>query len=160
MFKFVGNNVDRKMVVRDIRSDHHGELHHMYSILAVKGRIEPPSSSQDFNCSRLSTIPTSSILPTSSDVSAVQSNLVVLVSRVLCKYVKSLSYCSSAVPHHIDHVHSKEMSNKSEVAVLDVLHKNEAKNSDMLDIMKEQVQYLGSEFTGTVLSGGDQLTCE
>ena len=58
MFKFVEDNVDRKMVVRDIRSDHHGELHHMYSILAVKGRIEPPSSSQDFNCSRLSTIPT------------------------------------------------------------------------------------------------------
>ena len=90
MFKFVGDNLDRKMVVRDIRSDHHGELHHMYSILAVKGRIEPPSSSQDFNCSRLSTIPTSSILPTSSDVSAVQSNLVVLVSKVLCSM---LNHC-------------------------------------------------------------------
>ena len=51
---------------------------------------------------------------------------------------------------------------KSESVVLDVLPKNEAKHSDMLDIMSALQDYLGQEFptTKTVVSGGDQLTCE
>ena len=52
------------------------------------------------------------------------------------------------------------MAEKSEVAVLDILHKNEACHVDMLDIMKAQQSYLGNEFDDRVLSGGDQLTCE
>ena len=40
--KFVGDNVDKKREVRNIRSDHHGELKHMYSLLAVKARVKPP----------------------------------------------------------------------------------------------------------------------
>ena len=38
--KFVGDNVDEKRGVRDIRSDHHGELKHMYSLLAVKNLLQ------------------------------------------------------------------------------------------------------------------------
>ena len=44
--------------------------------------------------------------------------------------------------------------------MLVVLHKNEAKHSDMLEIMKEQQACLGKKYVGTVLSGGDQLTQE
>ena len=52
------------------------------------------------------------------------------------------------------------MSENSEVAVLDVLYKNEACHQDMLDIMKCQQQYLVKDFSGCVPSGGDLLTCE
>ena len=65
---------------------------------------------------------------------------------------------SKSVPEHISHIYSKEMEQKSEVIVLDVFHKNETKNSDMLD-MKTMQSYLG-DYSGTVLSGGDQLMCE
>ena len=160
VFKFVGDNFDRKRVVRDIRSDHHGELTHMYSLLVVKGRVKPPQMCQQFDASRLIKIPLKSLLPNRSDVSMIQSNLKVLVSRVLCKYLKSLSRAAGTIPQHILHTHSTDMSSKSEVAVLDVLHKNEAKHSDMLEIMKEQQAYLGDKYVGTVLSGGDQLTQE
>ena len=40
--KFVGDNVDKKKGVRDIRSDHHSEVKYMYSLLAVKGCVKPP----------------------------------------------------------------------------------------------------------------------
>ena len=43
--------------------------------------------------------------------------------------------------------------------VLDVLHKNETKNSDMVDIMHEMTSYPTS-YKLTALSGGDHLTCE
>ena len=38
------------------------------------------------------------------------------------------------------------MAEKSEVAVIDILHKNEACHADMLDIMKAQQSYLGNKF--------------
>ena len=37
--KFIGDNVEERKTVRDIRSDHHDTLHHMYSMLA---RAIPP----------------------------------------------------------------------------------------------------------------------
>ena len=48
------------------------------------------------------------------------------------------------------------------VVVLDVLMKNEAKSSGMIDIMKKMQEYLGEGYTKNwqVASGGDQLTCE
>lgn len=54
------------------------------------------------------------------------------------------------------------MSKKCDVVVLDVLQKNETKNTDMLRIMQTMQGYLGEEFCRDhrVLSGGDQLTCE
>ena len=38
-FKFVGDNMDKHKGVRDMRSDYHGKLIHMYSLLAVKSRV-------------------------------------------------------------------------------------------------------------------------
>ena len=50
---------------------------------------------------------------------------------------------------------------KSECVVLDVLAKNEAKHSDMLDIMKTLQGYLGDDFPPYMkVVSGDQLTCE
>lgn len=39
------DNVDVSVGVRDIRSDHAKQLHHMFSVLVVKSRISPPKSS-------------------------------------------------------------------------------------------------------------------
>lgn len=66
------------------------------------------------------------------------------------------------VPPHIPHAYHSQMSDASQTWFLDVLLKNEAKHSDMLDIMATMRKYLGDDFPSTakVLSGGDQLTCE
>ena len=66
------------------------------------------------------------------------------------------------MPTHITHQYSAEMAKKSEIIVLDVFMKNEAKNADMLDIMQAMQGYLGENFPSDqrVLSGSDQLTCE
>ena len=68
----------------------------------------------------------------------------------------------NVVPEHILHTHSSEMSQRSDTFFLDALMKNEAKHSDMVDIMRIQQSYLGNDFpeTDKILSGGDQLTCE
>ena len=83
-----------------------------------------------------------------------------LVSRVLCKYIKVLKSYKRSLVKHIPNSHSSKMACKSEIAVLDVLHKNETRSADKVDIMREQQSYLGEGCTHTVLSGGDHVSCE
>ena len=159
-FKFVGDNVDKKKGVRDMRADHHGEMKHMFSIIAVKSRVTFQSVDTAVH-SDLESLRTSMILPSADDVSHIKNNHVVIVSRILCKYIQCLSSFSSAVIAHIPHTHSEQMAKTSETFVLDVLPKNEAKHSDMIEIMQELQKYIGaSNPSRKVISGGDQLTCE
>ncbi len=55
---------------------------------------------------------------------------------------------------HIQHPHSKEKS-----GVVDVLHKCETKTTDMIDIMRDMISYLGDS-SNRLLSMGDLLTKE
>ena len=93
-------------------------------------------------------------------MTSLKDNLTVLVSRELYKYIKCLSGCARYLVYHIDHTYSNQRATKSEVAVLNVLHLNEAKNRDILEIMKNIASYLGPDFTEIVLSSGDQMTTE
>ncbi len=112
-FQFVGDNVDKYRGVRDVRSDHHGTLVNMYSLLAVKARVPPPIILGDFSPPDLSLLEPSYFLPTPAEVAAIQANLVVLVARILTKYVKAVQYQDRCVITHIPHVHSKEMAQRS-----------------------------------------------
>ncbi len=84
------------------------------------------------------------------------------MSRLLPQYFKDLSPLSKSVPQRNDHQYTEQMSRKSEVVVLDVLMKSEARSSDMVDIMQTLQGYLGDDYPSIrrIASGGDQLTCE
>ena len=160
-FKFIGDNLDKKRRVRDIRSDHQGQLLHMYSILVARTRV-PTSLSRSGEVAPIMSIPTSLFLPNMQDLEKVENNLVVLVSRIITAHIKCLQPLAKYVPEHIKHKYSDAMAEKSDVVVLDVLMKNEAYGPDMIDIMRSLQDYLGKEFPTSqkVASGGDQLTCE
>ena len=162
VFKFWGDNLDKQQHVRDLRSEHQGEMLHMFSLIVGKSRTPAPELPFTGQVSNLRDTSTDYFLPSSSDVVAVKNNLVVLVSRILTEYFTSLTPFSKVVPKHILHRYSSQMSKKSDVVVLDVLMKNEAKHKDMLEIMTTIQDYLGKTYPDDrpVLSGGDQLTCE
>ena len=155
--KFVDDDVDKKKGVCDMRS----ELLNMYSILAVKERV-PLEDEPDRQVYGLKSFSASSFLPNKDDVLAIRRTLTVLVARILCKHIKCLSQLSKQVPAHISHDYSDNMAQKSDVFFLDVLMKNEALHSDMVDIILHMHDYLGEDnpLPHKVLSGGDQLTCE
>ena len=88
------------------------------------------------------------------------SDMEVLVARILCDYVKDLRQLKKFVVPHIPHTYSDKMADKSDVLVLDVLHKNETKSSDMVHIMREMASYLGASYSHVALTGGDHVTCE
>ena len=158
--KFVGDNVDKQCNVRDIRSDHHGQLKHMFSLLVIKARISPPDPLPEFSPPSLVSDNVDCFLPSLEDLKVVESDLEVLVGRIVCEYIKGLRELKRSVVKHIPHTYSDKMAEKSEVIVLDVLHKNETKSSDMVLIMREMASYLGASYKHTALSGGDHVTCE
>ena len=160
--KFWGDNVDKQRRVRDYRSDHRGMMIHMFSIVVGVSRTPAPELSQSGRLSTLAETPPEFFLPSPDDVNRVKMNLVVLISRVLTHYIPGLAPFAKVVPKHIQHKYSKAMSNRSEVFVLDVLMKNEAKHSDMMDIMSIMQGYLGEGYQDgrVVACGGDQLTVE
>lgn len=162
VLKFWADNVDWQKRVRDYRSDHEGSLLHMLSILVGRSRTPAPELQHTGQLSKLSEVPDEFFLPQNSDVLGVKSNLVILVSRVLTKYFPALAFLAGVVPKHIHHRYSKEMSEKSEVVVLDILMKNETLHKDMIDIMNVMQGYLGEDYPQErrVVSGGDHLTCE
>ena len=154
--------MDKQQHVRDLRSNHKGEMLHMFSLLVGRSRTPAPELPFTGQLSQLTVIATDFFPPKTSDVAAVKNNLVVLVSRILTDYFTVLIPFSKVVPKHFSHRYSAQMSKKSDVVVLDLLMKNEAKHKDMLDIMTTLQDYLGENYPEgqPVLSGGDQLTCE
>ena len=162
VFKFVGDNVDKQRRVRDYRSEHQGELLHMYSLLVARSRTPAPELIHSGQLSKVMEIPNEAFLPSSSDIHAVKSNIVILISRIIVQYFPALGFLSKTVPKHIHHKYSQKMSEKSEVVVMDVLMKNETIRKDMLEIMGHMQDYLGENYSHEhrIASGGDHLTCE
>ena len=145
-FQIWGDNVDKKRKVRDVRSNHQGDMLHMYSILAGKSRTPEKSLARTGTVASLKSLHSISFLPTREDILIVKNNLVILVSRILTQYIQGLSCLAKAIPQHITHRYSKEMSLKSEVIVLDILMKNENCHSDMVEIMTTMQDYMGKEY--------------
>ena len=162
VFKYWGDNVDKKIGVRDVRSDHQSSMLHMYSILAGKSRLPSSGLSCNGQVGTLSSISCESLLPQSADIFAMLSTLITLVSRLITEHIDELKQFAKVVPNHISHAYSSQMASKSDVVLVDVLLKNEATHKDMIDIMSAMHGYLGSDYPKDhrILSGGDQLTCE
>ena len=66
VFKFVGDNVDKQRRVRDYRSEHQGELLHMYSLLVARSRTPAPELIHSGQLSKVMEIPNEAFLPSSS----------------------------------------------------------------------------------------------
>lgn len=136
---------------------------HMYSVIAVATRVPRPDLPRVGRLvSDLTKLKPGQFLPHAVDTQELSRNLLILVERVITKYIPDIGFMSKIVPQHILHPHSVEMSQKSNICVLDVLIKNEACHDDMLDIMHQLQGYLGTNIPDNlrVTSGGDQLTVE
>ncbi|KAL5508874.1 hypothetical protein EMCRGX_G004136 [Ephydatia muelleri] len=107
------------------------------------GLLLCPSSPHLASCKRREMV--DCFLPSQEDMNVVQSDMEVLVARILCDYIKDLRQLKKFVVTHIPHTYCDKMAEKSEVVVLDVLHKNETKSSDMVHIMREMASYLGGD---------------
>lgn len=101
IFKFWGDNIDKQRHVRDLQSDHQGEMLHMFILLV--GCSRTPAQELPFTCelSQLADTSVELFWPNSADIVAVESNLVVLVGRILTQYFAALAPFAKADLKHI-----------------------------------------------------------
>ena len=99
IFKFWGNNVDKRRNACDIHSNHQNNMLYMYSILVGKSCTSEKSLART---GRVASLKSLVILPTRED-------LVTQVNCIITQYIQGISCLSKAIPQHIImHRYSKE----------------------------------------------------
>lgn len=116
-FKLVGDNIDKSVKPRFMRSDRQSRLLHYFHHFAVKDRLDLNTLS-DIPRPLPTSDPQSlakSILPSSLDNQTLKENFAIHISRILTSHMPFFKDSQHTITRHIPHIHSKEMSQKSTV---------------------------------------------
>ncbi len=117
-FRLCGDNLDKNVRRRHMRSDRQTEsLHYFYSY-GVLNRIDFSALSDvriDNSCLDVRSV-AKSLLPTPHDDQSLKANISILISRILCTHLPYFGMTfDGLVDWHIKHRYYNEMSSKSEV---------------------------------------------
>ena len=115
--KLVGDNVDKTVKTRYMRIDQQGRSLHYFHAYATQDRFDL-SMPEEAPC-----VPSnpdlSKLLPSSDDKSNITQLFAIHIASVLCKHMPFFSEdFGDAIPVHIEHPMSSNMSKKSEVVSL------------------------------------------
>ena len=116
-YKLVIDNLDVFLRPRTETSQHHNNSLHFVHMYAVRDRINVSNHSNVPRFLGIESINLKDILPASSDLISLKKNVTTLLSRIVRKHMpyfrKHIE--AKAIPQHIQHKYSKEMSQRSEV---------------------------------------------
>ena len=113
--KLVGDNLDKEVVPREMRSDHQKQSLHYFHTYAVKDRIDLSEVSDQKVQPDLQSIQLTELLPTGNDEVILRRNFTILICHVLVKHMQYFAQFNKAIDRHIQHDFSSQMSQKSEV---------------------------------------------
>ena len=114
-FKLVGDNLDKNIKPRYMRSDRQTTSLHYFHVYAVLDRVDVSAMSNQVSFVDSQASDLNALLPSAEDDMNIKANFSTLVSRILVKYLPHLLPYASCVNDHILHKYSKEMSMKSKV---------------------------------------------
>ena len=121
--RIVADNLDYSVKTRIQTSKHQNMSIHWTHQFAVLDRVTPQRNGSTVNTDvqkkagqkKISELELSALLPTPEVNKALENDFIILVSRVLTKYLKAFKMFKDVVVHHIPHEHSNEMAEKSDV---------------------------------------------
>ena len=116
-FKLVIDNLDVFVRPRTETSQRHADSLHFVHMYAVRDRINVSSFSDVSRLPDISSVNVEDVLPSNHDLKVLKDNITVLISRRARKYSTFFRrhINPKAVPQHITHKYTTEMSLKSEV---------------------------------------------
>ena len=114
----MGDNLDTRVLPRNMRADHQSQSLHYFNMYAVQDRIDLSHLSNESRVIDSDDIDLGKLLPLAEDYDALRSNFVILVSRILVENMPQLSKYAVFVTKNIEHKYSSEMSTKSNVVSL------------------------------------------
>jgi len=86
-YKLVGDNIDKNVRPRDMRSDHQTRSLHYFHTYAVRDRVDISHYSDKTSLLDVSTIQLDNLLPLTYDQQSLLQNFEILIGRTLCKYI-------------------------------------------------------------------------
>jgi hypothetical protein len=118
-YKVVGDNVDKKVKPRYMRSDNQSKDLHYFHLYALRDPIDHSEALEDpLNLNPDAALAT--LIPTSDDIKKMMSNFGVLIARQLIQYFPYFQrHFSDVAQQHIPHPHQAEMKEVSEVVSTD-----------------------------------------
>ena len=114
-FKVVIDNIDMNLRPRYQTFERQMKSIHYVNSYAVRDRVDLSSYSSTAANSGHNVVPIESLLPDEDDRRNILANFVVLAGRILCESLPALREIPDLATNHILHIHSKEMSSKSEI---------------------------------------------
>lgn len=115
MFRIVSDNVDFSVKARIQTKSRGNQSIHWTHQYAIKDRISFHRSEDAKPQKPIAELQLIELLPDAEVIRAVQSSFIVLVSRVVTKFLKHFQFLKDVVIHHIPHKYSDEMAKKSEL---------------------------------------------
>lgn len=119
-YSFTGDNVDMRILPRQMTLNNKNKDHHMYQMVCFKNRISSnhlPNSSAKNNVDQM---PFSSFLPSAEDQFSLVEELIVLVGITWAKYIPSLSWFLECLPKQITHAQMENTKKKTEKVDWDI----------------------------------------
>ena len=111
----VGDNIDKRIVPRNMRVEHQVQSLHYFHAYAALNRVETLHLDDCKQIGDIKDLPLSTFLLSPEDCSTLRDNYVILVSRILVRHLTALQPFMKCVPQHIQHANSAVMSLKSTV---------------------------------------------
>jgi len=117
-YRFCGDNIDKTIKTRYMRSDKQNVSLHYFHSYAVLNRIDTSQFSEtvpDTSKLNIETV-ANSLLPSVADDLAIKDNIATIISRVLVNHMEYFKFAfEDVVEWHINHAFYGEMSTKSTV---------------------------------------------
>ena len=114
-WKYIGDNLDLTVKVRDMRQDNPNESYHFFHTIAVQDRIDVNHLDSSKPQQLVSNLSVSDFLLSSSEYNCLREDFIVLVARVIVNEFKQFRFLAGGVPSHISHRYSQQMASKSTV---------------------------------------------
>ncbi len=162
-FTVCWDNVGKYTVARHQSGQRQNAMHMWAMVFASINRV--PSTHLDWQTPHTSAtdIPISKFLPDKEDFQMLRCRIVTIIQRILVKHLTFFHQHFADIPvQHIQHAHSAESAEKSQVLNLGVVQENPASASGTIAILRHIHKYVprvDGKFYPTVVYG-DQLSCE
>lgn len=170
--RIVGDNINWKTNVHDERQDHHGKMHHAFGSAVIVQNTTFHHLCDVRPQQLIRNIDTHVFLPSKMEWDNIQKDFAVDMSKVAAKHIPFFAQFLSVLPHKQWNESAVDQpdgfSEKNKVIPLPVLHLNEQKYNEVVQIMDFYEEFLskchkeaGLDFQDKrILIGGDQLTRE
>ena len=114
-YMIVGDNLDKTISPRYMRSDHQRQSIHYFHMYGALYRVNAIDLPADHPVGDISTTPLTEFLPSAADCKVLPENYAVIVGRVVVKKLPFFRVFEDCVVSHITHKHSEVMKQKSTI---------------------------------------------